>query len=191
MKLFLLLSFIFTTLSHASPNKEFLKCLGDEEQYYHKNKLAGPYLTLNKRLISEFIQLSDTITIKRKYQDIVCKSPNTFPSVTLLKLILIHKGNLFVSLAKKNDIVNRSMDERTTDEMSNMAVYALIDFINNFQAQSKKPNCIITKIPELGKFYEQTRYTMEDQGISRLLVTLKDIEGIFKKLGDKNLLKDC
>jgi hypothetical protein len=191
MKFFLLLTFLFTTLAYGSPNKGFLKCLGQEEHHYHKNKLAGPYLKLNQKLISEFIQLSETITIKKTYQDEICKNPNALPSVTLLKLILIHQENLFVSLATKNDIVNRAMDKRTTKEMSNMAVYALVDFINNFQAQSKKANCITTKIPELAKFYEQARYTMEDQGVLRLLKTLKDIEGIFKKLNNKNLLKDC
>lgn len=191
MKFFLLISIFFSSLSFGATNKSFLKCLGKEEQYYHTKKLSGPYFKLNQKLISEFIQLSDTLTIKSRFQKKICNDKDSLPSMTLLKLILTHQAQIFQSLAHKNDVSQRSMDKRTSKEMSSMAVFALISFINELQAQAKKPNCVIGKIPELKEFYSLTRYTLEDQGVLRLLETLKDLESIFKKLNDKTYLKNC
>lgn len=192
MKCFLvvLITLFLNSMAYGN-NKEFLKCLGEEESYYHKKKLAGAYVQLNKKLISEFIQLSDTLTIKKQYQNEICNNKNILPSLNLLKLILIKKESLFISLATSGDTVQKSMDHRTKNELTIMGAHTLINFINELQGQASKPNCILNKVPELKDFYLKTRYTLEDQGIISLLNGLKNIDLIFHKLNDKNLLNNC
>ncbi len=174
-----------------SANQEFLKCLGAEELHYHNSKLNGAYQRLNQKIISEFIQLSRTLTIKDKYQKEVCKTPNSLPSLILLKLLLTKRESLFISSANKLDISQTSIDQGAMKEVTKEGFRIFVSFINDLQAMSNTPNCIIKKIPELKEFYFKSRYTMEDTGLRRLVDELGDLGPIFKKLNNKNILKDC
>lgn len=192
MKGFLLIIAFLASNSYASNNK-FLKCLGQEELYYHQQgKTPGAVQKLTEKLISEFIQISDTLTIKSRFQSEICNSNSkTPPSLVLLQLILTHKEKIFITKAPKDSVKQRSMDQRMMKEITLNGFNAFKTYINQLQAQAKKPNCIINKIPALKDFYFKTRYTLENQGIRKLILEIKNIDAVFKKLNNKNILDKC
>ena len=191
MRSILVLFLLFFQSQTVFGKTSLLHCLGKEEKGYHKRHAGGPFPKINEKLISEFIQLSDTLVLKPKYQSEVCSFDKFPPSIQLLKLILVKKDKIFVSIAKKGDIVQRSLDGQTTEELITMGSFLFIELINDLQTQSKKPNCITKQIPALKDFYKKSRYILEDKGILELIAEIKNIESVFTKLLDPNLLKNC
>jgi len=190
MKYILVLTILFSSASFAA-NKQFLKCLGQEELFYHTKKVAGPYKKLNEKMISELVQISRTLTIKTKYQDEICTNKNYPPSMVLLKLLITKKQKIFLSLTSRLDVKQRSMDKRTMTEIVHNAGQTFVNFVNNLQVISGKPNCIVKNIPDLKLFFVKSRYTLEDEGILKLISEINDIDNLFKKLNQKGILKKC
>lgn len=190
MKYLIVLVLTLLFQSHVFADN-ILHCLGAEESYYHKNKVSGAYYRLNSELIGKFIQLSKTLKIKRKFIQNICHNNLTTPSMALLQVLLTHHEKAFYSLATKQDIKQRAADMSTIKEITNMAHYAFTHFIDRLSSQVKKSGCIINKIPELKKLYKKSRYTLEDQGLKKLIHEIKDLEGVFKKLNNKIILKGC
>jgi hypothetical protein len=190
---FLLSIFLILFLSvHAqAQSKEFLKCLAQEELQFHKQKVGGAYYKLNQKLISELIQMTKTLTLKEKYQEQICNAPKKLVSLTLLKLMMIHKEDLFISYAPKGDLSMRSVDNQTKTEIVHESMKAFIHFINHLQAQTEKPNCLITKNKELYNLYLKARYTLEDQGLRQLINEVKDLEAIFDFISNRKNLLNC
>lgn len=190
MKIFILLFFCFSTsLSFAS--QDVLKCLGQEEKFYHKKRLGGALLKINKSLISEMLQISETLEIKPKYVSEVCNSKKFSESVQLLKLILREKDNLFIFKSAPGDVVQRSQDERAIKEIINRSAFLFIKLINHIQSDFKQANCVIKEIPQIRTFYHSARYILEDEGIEKLLPEPNQINSIFDALFSKKLREKC
>ena len=185
-----LLIFTYSFSSFAN-NKAFLKCLGSEEKYFHTQKLSGPYLKLNEKLISAFIQMSETLTMKDFFQKEVCENKDTLPSIRTLEIILFHKRKAFISKAPKGDLVNISIDEQGIDTILETSTEAFVNLIDELQANSKKPNCILENIPELNKFYFKARHIQEEVGMAKLIMEIEDVKAVFTKLNSKSLSSKC
>lgn len=186
----LIVSSFSSTYTYAS-EKEFLKCLGAEEKFYHTNKKGGAYINLNKAIISAFIQMSDTLDMKKSYQEKICRHKNFPPSLATLYYILQYQEKAFISKAEKLDLVQRSKDDKMKTEVITRTFYALTGFIDDLQTQVTKPNCIVKHIPTIKEFYTNSRYTMEDVGIKRLFKSIKNYEQVLIKLHEKKFLAKC
>ena len=189
-KIILIYSLLFTSQLLAS-NKNFLKCLGSEEKTFHQKKIAGPYLKLNEDLISGFLQMSKTLTIKKKYQVEICQSTESLASLKTLELLLIHKKELFLSESIKGDIVQYSLDQYGKDEIISTALESFVNLINRIQVESGKVNCVTDNIPELRTFYVKTQHVQEEVGLIKLLDEIKDLKTVFKKLNSSSLITGC
>lgn len=189
---FCFLSFflLFGALSFSS-EKAFLKCLGKEELHYHKNNIGGPDINLNKKIIGEFIQTSETLSLKDKFQKKICNSKKFRPSLMTLYIILKYQDAAFALRAHKQDIAQHSKDIKTRGEVIKNSFFALIDFINDIQARAKKPDCIIRKVPELKNLYIKSKYTLEDIGVRKIINEISDLENIFDQISDPDILKGC
>ena len=190
MKLLIVIVIFCSTLAF-SKSKPLLKCLGTEEAQYHKLKISGAYLNLNQKIISDFVQMSDTLDINSKFLKEVCQHPEFPPSLSLLNIILKHQEKAFIISAHKKDIALLSKDKKTITEVLRRGFYSFLEFIDDLQTQVSKPNCIVNSIPELKIFYLKTRYTLEDTGYKMALKDIKDIEFMVKKLNSKDLIKAC
>ncbi len=191
MKYLSFLFFFTYSLSSFANNKAFLKCLGSEEKYFHTQKISGPYLKLNEKLISAFIQMSDTLTMKESFQKDVCNNKSTLPSIRTLEIILLHRKAAFVSKAPKGDLVNISLDKQGVETILEISIEAFVNLIDELQTNSKKPNCILENIPELNKFYFKARHIQEEVGMAKLIKEIKDVKAVFTKLNSKSLTSQC
>jgi hypothetical protein len=179
MKILILVLLAYSTLSLANP-KPYMVCLGTEEAYIHKNKIGGAYYKLNQTIISALVQLSDTTKMSPKSLKHVCSK--RFVSLEILKLILTEKESIFYTTKNKKNIAQYSVDNNSIKELQEKSIHIFISFINSIQAQLNGPHCLLKIIPELNKFFEQMRYTLEDVGVKSIIKTLKNPKVIFEKL---------
>ncbi len=190
MKLYLVI-FLYLTSLQSFASQNFLKCLGQEEKIYHKNKKAGALLRINQDLISEMVQLSETLDLKEGFKTEICLAENYPSSIELLRLMLKEQKNLFEIKTASGDVVQRSQDLSAIQELLTKSAYLFIKLINHVQSGFSKANCVIESIPEVAFFYRNARYILEDKGIEELLPKKDKIDIIFKKLFSKELSQKC
>jgi hypothetical protein len=190
MKLILITFLLSSVCAHAQ-NRHFIKCLGQKEAFYHKNKISNAYQKLNARLISTFIQMPQTLSVKEKYQVEICSSQTRYPSMVLLKNIILKQDKLFKSFSDKNDITTKSLNKMAINDILKKAYNLFISLIDDLQAQSNKANCILNQVPELKRFYKQTRYTLEDQGLKKIIFEIKHLEKILLKFERNQISTKC
>ena len=188
MKIITLLLLAYSTTALATP-KPYMVCLGKEEAYIHKNKIGGAYYKLNQTIISALVQLSDTTQMKPKSLNLICSK--RFVSLELLKLLITEEESIFFSTKGNRNIRQLSVDKHSIKELNEKSINIFISFINSIQAQLKGPHCLTKKIPELNKFFEQIRYTLEDVGVNTIIKTLKNPKAIFEKLHSIPNDKSC
>ena len=175
-------------MAMAAP-KPFMVCLGTEEAYIHKNKIGGAYYKLNQTIISALVQLSDTTQMNPANLKVICSK--RFVSLEILKLLMTEKESIFYTTKGKKDIRQLSVDKHSINELQEKSIHIFISFINSIQAQLNGPHCLTKKIPELNKFFEQMRYTLEDVGVKSIIKTLKNPKVIFEKLHSIPADKSC
>ena len=185
------LIFIFFLLSTNLMASELLKCLGKEESSIHKQKISGPYKSLNESMISKFIQLNERIKIKPALLDQVCERKQASPGLELLKLLLLKKEELFLPGRQDQTEIEQAMDKNAIKNLIREAHYIFINFLNAFQAQASSPKCVEKNLPEVREFYYKTRYTLEDTSIESLFSDSIRVNKLFQKLKNKKLFHDC
>ena len=190
MKLILCLFIGFSYISNAA-SQDILKCLGQEEKLYHKKRVGGAMLKINKDLIGEMLQISSTLDIKANFKEEICSTEKYTPSIKLLKLLLREKENLFVFKSPPGDVIQRSQDQSAIDELVTKSAFLLIKLINHIQSEFKQPNCIEKELPSVRFFYKATRYTLEERGIEKILPHPGIIDAIFEKLFSDELRQKC
>ncbi len=194
MKISLFL-FIPILLAHSasakSKAKDVLFCLGQEEKIYHTKKVGGALPKINQNLISEFVQISETLEIKKKYLNLICNGTPYPPSISLLYYMLKYQEEIFHSSAQKGDIVKISLDKSTIEDLITMGSFQFIKLINLIQAQYKKPGCLLEHIPEMKPLYYRAGIIMQFVGIRKLLSEIKNFDHAFDTLLNYKSLKDC
>lgn len=188
---YLLLFICFFSQSSLAQIKPVLKCLGQEEATYHKNKISGALLNLNKKMISELIQMSRTLELKKKYRSIICHHEIFPPSVALLYVVLHDQEKAFAIKTHPDDVIEISKDEKTIEEVIAKSIDSFFSFIDDLQMQASEPDCVLAKIPALKNIYLKTRYTLEDVGPKAILNEIENLEQIMKSLLKKDLLMNC
>lgn len=182
---------MFPIFESFASEKKFLKCLGEEELNYHKKNLGGAYINLNKMMITEFIQMSETLSLKEKFQNKICQNKTFQPSLMTLYIILKYQEAAFSFHASERDVVQNSKDKKTMNEVINRSFFALTNFIDDMQSRAIKPNCIIDQIPELRELYKKARYTLENIGTRRTIAEIKNLKKLIEKLSSKETRQAC
>lgn len=194
MKIFtVLLLFFSLNILFSKPAKashEFLKCLGQEELYIHKNKIGGSYEFINREMINISVQLRDSVRMRSRFEKMLCHKSIKFPSLKLLEFF-IEGHSIFYSSSAKGDIVSRSLDKKSIKELYSNSARLFIRFISVLQSELKVPNCLQKNIPELSDFIIRGRYTLEDIGLKQLINELKNKDIVFSSLLSRKLHKVC
>ena len=129
------------------------RCLGNEERFYHLQKISGPHYQLNQILINEFADLTG-VTFRPEILNKLCIAPYD-------KKI---SRNLWDSLFRLNDHGIVEVDPR-----SDTAKKLKIDFISKLPAlfdqyvlilgnTAPHAHCLLELIPELKEIQEERKY---------------------------------
>jgi hypothetical protein len=182
MKLFTYIFFLIS-LNLLAASRPYLICLGQEEAKIHKLKLTGPYYKLNQEMISNLLQLNDSIDMKPEILKRVCADEMT--SLAILETILAKKGLLFFSAAVKSNVQQTSMDNLSIEELKARSFKVFINYLTRLQSNFDDPNCLKKRVPEIQSFYENAQHLLIEVGIEGTLDTIRSSSDFFKKL--KNL----
>lgn len=162
-----------------------LRCLGQEESFYAKKRYTGPTYKLNQILIDEISSLSDLVMTEDAYQR-VCTSKTKFPSLRLLKELVLNERQLFVG-EDRNGI-----DFITLKSLRNNSGQILLKYISFIQSIAKDPKCIERNIPEVKILYSRYKYLEDEIPSKELMGNKKEIHKIFDSLANiDGILKKC
>lgn len=178
MKVFLALFILLASEARAA--NALLMCLGGEEKRLHQVKDTGPLYDLNQKMTAEMIQIPDVTLTPEDYRS-VCQSKRFSESWKLLELSL-RKGKRMFTVPAAVTGLQRSITEGMIDDYIEVSKEILLGFISQIQTISPTPDCLLTEIPELDKFFTRIKYLQEDVDIQKIMEPLE--EKIFDKLKD-------
>lgn len=172
------LTLLFSLNLWAKPDRQILKCLGEEEKKFHLKKETGPVYDLNQRLISEMVQIPQ-IEIRGEDYVAICTGPQFSQSWKLLEQSIKEGRKLFV-IPSHIQGMQRDMASGMVEDYVDATREILITFISQIQTISPTPNCLKEEIPELDAFFTEIKYLQEDVDL-KVIFKGKD-QKIFEKL---------
>lgn len=152
-----------------------LQCLGKEENFYAKQKYTGPNYKLNQMMIEEMTSLNELKIKESSYRDI-CSNPKGYPSLRLLKKILLDERNLFSQIGKS--AIYQTLAESIKDKAGDI----LIDYLTRLQATAQTPDCVVTQIPETKNLFSRYLHLREVLSSTQANGERKELYRIFSKL---------
>lgn len=173
--LFIILSLMIPTQIWAN---SLLKCLGAEEERYHKARVHHSRAKLNLEIISELAQYGD-IRIKENYFQVICHPKEKYPAERLLEMQLKHGQELYDFYGNR---ANLEIIKGMLAEYHKQLPQMFLRYMGNLQAELKKANCLDQKIPELKKIKEKIKYTEEDLSTQSVIALRNEIGKVFNKL---------
>jgi len=193
----ILLAWIFLLSFNIFPNEQIvnplLYCLGDEEEYLHKNKTIGAVYKINKIFIEEF-SLFNQIYLKSHYLQEICFSTSAYsPSINLLKHLLLFGDEIFhirTSTVLLHTISLRSSIQGLVAKAPNI----FLIWISEIQSSAPSHDCLDKYIPHLADLKFKVKYLEEetDAGISVFFKDTNTIESIFSHLNKlDNIFEKC
>lgn len=188
MKLFIYIFFLIS-LNVLAASRPYLVCLGQEEARIHKQKISGPYYKLNQEMISNLLQLSESIDMKPEILKNVCAEEMT--SLAILETILSKGGLLFISSAAESNVQLRSMDNLSIKELKARSFKVFINYLTRLQSNFDDPNCLKKRVPEILSFYENAQHLLIEVGIEGTLDTIRNSKNFFIKLKDLPSGPEC
>ena len=181
---------LFTINSYAG---ELLKCLAQEEALYHKrkNQKSGPYYKLNQTIISEVIQLPESVSLSSRDENKICNALLSDRSIFFLKMINLDANKLKTSKVRTEEPNRYAIDMMAIDHLHNKSFSILLKFVLDIQKLAKDPNCIYKKIPQLKDFMNKARYIEEDIGIKKIFNGIKNKRRFYKNIYSSKILEGC
>lgn len=176
------LSLLLSLPAHAQQHRDILVCLGQEELFFHENKITGPLYNLNQIFINELSAIKN-VRVTEIDLDTICQSGRGNVSLSLLMSLLLQREKLF-SIKKENDETEHffEMRKNTIQVLLDDSPHIFFRYIAELQSQTPYPHCLTTKIPELKYFIEQLKYLEGDIPIGDLMKDKLQIRSIFSKL---------
>jgi hypothetical protein len=174
---------IFTTLfSWSSPRvgpSKLMQCLGLQEQYFHKQKLAGPFVELNQAIIGELIQLTGIEGSKTLLRT-VCRPSKTRPLELIEAMLLDPHG--WYAITPKLSGLELNISKELVKEMKQMLPEILLAFLSAVQGQMPTPDCLEKNIAGLTKLYQDVKWLQEEMDLSKITNARRRLVPIFKAL---------
>lgn len=189
MKVLIFAILITLISSHAMAN-QFLKCLGQEEAYIHRNKVGGTYNKLNQALIEQLLMFQETVHMRAELEKKICSKPEDFPSLEVMKHVFLGT-EIFYTTYKKSSLREYSIDQSAISDFREQSKYIFVNFLTDMLSEVKDPHCLVKKFPELKDFFLKTKYILEDVGIEQLVKEIKDKNKMFNQLKDPSWKKSC
>ncbi|MEI8348249.1 MAG: hypothetical protein WCG27_12335, partial [Pseudomonadota bacterium] len=157
-----------------------LRCLAKEEGDLNRYNSTGPLYKLNQLFIEEFSAL-DEVMPNVTFLSEICSSKDYSPSVSLLRLMLLHGRDVFdlkhTDVRSKDFVIQKSLMEGLIDR----APAIFFEYISNLQAKSPSAGCLLKKIPELAKFSSRFQ-DLESEKKPYELVRIEEVSIIFNQL---------
>jgi hypothetical protein len=160
MRWILIIFCISLPLAAIAQKNRLLQCLGAEEKRLHQAKDTGPFYDLNQKVIGELIQIPQAEVSNEDFK-YICGSPEPSESWKVLKLSIQKGKSLFIPAAGVTGI-QKQIAEGMVEDYLESTKGILINFINQIQALSPTPNCLLEEIPKLGEFFRDIKYLEED-----------------------------
>lgn len=176
MPYFILFITLFCPIIIQAENNSLLKCLGSEEERYHKNKVNHSRARLNTEIITELAQTSE-LTLKDHYYQTICGKSEKYPAERLLEMQLLNGSDIFEFLGS-----NREIKYALIIEYQKSLPQMLLRHLGNLQSELETPNCLDRKIPALKKIKEKIKYTEEEISHHVLNGLKKEIQSTFLAL---------
>ena len=149
-----------------------VQCLAKEEENIHRGKVAGPIVVLNRELFSHFTEAGQLL-LKGEYFHRVCRSEGPFtPSLNLLKLILTHEEEAFVSSK-----ASRPLAKETVRKAGRL----LLDYLAGLQSLAPRADCLPDKMKPLREIHRKYRH-IEQHVESNQLIAPEDVAQVFSQL---------
>ena len=159
-----MLILLFTTLPVLARDLRLLKCLGEEEKRFHQKKDTGPIFDLNKRLISEILQIPNVRVVPDDLKAI-CDSKNE--SWNLLHASMIKTKKLFIIPSEVTGM-QKEVTLGMIDDYVDATKEIFLSLIAQIQTKSPTPTCLTEEIPELEAFFTDIKYLQEDIDIQTI-----------------------
>lgn len=181
--------FIFSLPALAQHNeRQLIKCLGEEEKAFHKNKELGPIYELNQRLIAEMIQIPHAELDDLAYTE-MCKTKNASASLKLLELS-IRRGSEIFDMPKSVSGIQRSVAEGMIVDYVEATKDIFLGLMTSIQTLAPSASCIKEEIPEVDSFFSDIKYLQEDVDMKKIFAG-RDAKIFRKLLGYKAAFKRC
>lgn len=158
---FFLILILSLTPCWAQQNK-LIKCLAQEEAYFHKIKQVDAFSKLNQSFINFLTEYKYAID-KNATQKICRSENNTFISTKLLRYMLLRNN--------KQDSPHRKQ-----------ALKLFFNFITDLQAVPKAPSCLEKNISELSALMKNFLHLEENLHINQVLNNKRVVKSIFRQL---------
>lgn len=180
-----LFALLTMTKAWAVPNS-LLKCLGAEEERYHKLKISHARAKLNTEVITDLAQTSE-LSLKDQYYKEICGSQEKYPAERVLEMQLLHGTEIFEIYGN-----NREIKHALLVEYQKSLPQVFLRHLGNLQAELETPNCLDEKIPALKRIKEKIKYTEEETSGNALLPLKKEVKATFLALKKFQKIKlDC
>lgn len=190
MKCFVIWTFLLYSFSAMAYHSErhLIKCLGEEEKAFHKNKEVGPIYELNQRLIAEMIQIPHAELDDLAFIE-MCKTKHASASLKLLELS-IRRGNEIFDIPKNVSGIQRSVTEGMIVDYIEATKEIFLSFISSIQTLAPSASCIKEEIPQVDAFFTDIKYLQEDVDMKKIFAG-RDAKIFTKLLGYKAAFKRC
>lgn len=182
---FILITFIGLLFGQKSYSvSSVLKCLGNEEKQYHKNKTRSPLYFLNQEVISYFVELTES-----KFHDPLLKSRCPSPtSYYLIKRIILHPSEHLKEIQEKKLV---SIPKTDQEVFQKKAIRILLNFLNETQKKETKIDCLKSSSESYKKLFQNMFYFEENISELDVLLPRKEINNLFEDISALSLSNEC
>lgn len=185
----MLLTIFLAFNAFAKPRGVFV-CLGQEEKFYHQEKISGPFYSLNQVMISEFLQMEPSVKLRPGALKEVCQKEK-HPSLKILKALMLERHQFF---KVPNDLeeLQSSLAKKSVDSLIRRTPDIFWEFIAGLQAFAPTVNCLEQNIPELKGLKTKSLYLEEELTQEVIFSNLKELKNVFKKIEKiTTLFEEC
>ena len=172
----LVLSSSLTFASEKVATSRLLRCLGAQEQRFHKLKTQGAFYELNQRLIGELIQAHGVDANASLLKQVCTKNPKS--ALAMLEAMLLDQKDWFVIKATDNKMQD-SINRELVKELNQTAPEILLNFIASLQVQAPSADCLEKHIPGIGKLHHEVKWLQEEVDLTKITLKRSRLTKIF------------
>ncbi len=189
---FIFLLSISLNISFANSSRsDLLRCLAKEEQLLHKKKILDTRYNLNQQFITKISEIGDII-LKPEYYKEVCLGNHQYPSLKLLKLLVLHGSSIYSMDLKNDDTSVKTLRINSMKEMDDTIIHLFIEYLSALRLRSKDAKCLENNIPYYKEVIIDIKFLEEEMSVRNIFKDTKKITAIFNSLDNfDKIVKKC
>lgn len=169
-------------LASSSNTFQITKCLGQEEELIHKNKVRGEVYHINQTLLSIFLNLP-AIKLKSHHHKTICNQIVVGTSLLLLETIFRHYEKAFTYSNSKSE---NTVDQKDIADLIQKLPELFNQYLTILKTQSPTHDCLEQHVPELKSFYKDVQYLEENMNFKKLAERDNQLIKILDRLKEKD-----